>query len=328
MANAPLLRVTDLRLEVPGATGPVAAVDGVSLEIAAGRVLALVGESGSGKSLTALAIARLLPDGVVRRSGQLWFEGVGALERLPERAMRAVRGAEIGFVFQEPMSALNPVMRVGEQVREAIEAHRGRPRGRAARQRAIELLAQVGIPEPELRYRAYPHELSGGMKQRVCIAIALAAGPRLLLADEPTTALDVTVQAQVLELLAALRRRSSLAMLLITHDLGVVAELADGVAVMYAGRVVEQAPVEVLFRAPLHPYTVGLFRSLPRLDGPRGRLVPIPGSVPPPGERPAGCPFRNRCAAAVARCAEQEPRLESVAQRHAVACWRPGAVTP
>src|SRR5690606_569799 len=213
---------------------------------------------------------------------------------LPERAMRRVRGARVGMVFQEPMSALNPVMRTGEQVIEAVLAHE-RASGRAARDRALALFKEVGIPEPEARLRAYPHEMSGGMKQRVCIAIALACNPRLLIADEPTTALDVTVQAQVLELLGRLTREHDLGVLLITHDLGVVAEVADEVAVMYLGRVVERAPVAELFRAPRHPYTQGLFRSLPRLGERKARLDAIPGAVPPLHAVPSGCRFRTRC---------------------------------
>ncbi len=322
--RAPLLRVRDLQIEIGRGANAVTAVDGVDFEIEAGRVLALVGESGSGKSLTALALLRLLPEGVRQRAGSVELAGWGELGALSERRMRAVRGAEIGIVFQEPMSALNPVMRVGEQVREAIEAHPERARGGRTRERALALLEQVGIPEPQVRYRAYPHELSGGMKQRVAIAIALAAGPRLLVADEPTTALDVTVQAQVLELLARLRMERALAMLLITHDLGVVAEMADEVAVMYAGRIVERAGARALFERPLHPYTIGLFASLPRLDGERTRLEAIPGRVPPPGGRPSGCRFRDRCARAVAACAAAQPPLEEVEEGRWVACSQLG----
>jgi oligopeptide/dipeptide ABC transporter ATP-binding protein len=321
-AARPLLRVRNLRVEVQTPEGPAAAVDGIDLDVRPGRVLALVGESGSGKSLTALAILGLLPAAAQVTGGSVVVDGRGELLGLSEARMREVRGAEVAIVFQEPMSALNPVMRVGAQVVEAIEAHPGGARGRAARARAVELLAQVGIPEPEVRFRAYPHELSGGMKQRVCIAIALAGEPRVLIADEPTTALDVTVQAQVLDLLARLGRERGLAVLLITHDLGVVAEMADEVAVLYAGRLVERAGARALFERPLHPYTQGLFRSLPRLDARQDRLEAIPGTVPPPHRRPSGCRFRNRCAMAGAECAEAEPPLLEHALDRWSACFR------
>ncbi|GIW72625.1 MAG: dipeptide/oligopeptide/nickel ABC transporter ATP-binding protein [Planctomycetota bacterium] len=323
--GTPLLAVRQLRLEARGPEGRAVVVDGMDLEVHPGRVTALVGESGSGKSLSALAVLGLLPPGVRLVGGSAQLAGRGELLGLAERQLRRVRGAEIGIVFQEPMSALNPVMRVGAQVREAIEAHPG-PRGRAARARALELLRQVGIPEPELRYRSYPHELSGGMKQRVAIAIALAAGPRVLIADEPTTALDVTVQAQVLELLLRLGRERGLGLWLITHDLGVVAEMADEVVVMYAGAVVERAPAAELFARPLHPYTRGLLRSLPRVHGARRRrLEAIPGAVPPPHLRPGGCRFRNRCPLAAERCAEHEPPLAEQEPGRQVACWFAGA---
>ncbi len=324
--DSPILAVRDLRTRFHTDEGTARAVDGVSFEIEAGRVLALVGESGCGKSVTALSILRLLPEPPAEiAGGEVLWRGRDLL-RLPARAMRAIRGKEISIVFQEPMTSLNPVLRTGDQVAEAILAHE-RVGRRVARRRAEELLERVGIPDARRRYDDYPHQMSGGMKQRVMIAMALACGPSLLIADEPTTALDVTIQAQILELLATLAEASGLAVLLITHNLGVVAELADEVAVMYAGKIVERASVEELFREPLHPYTVGLFRSLPRALGhggeaaaPRGRLEAIPGIVPSPTEWPSGCRFRTRCSLATGECATDEPELREVEPGHRVAC--------
>jgi oligopeptide/dipeptide ABC transporter ATP-binding protein len=316
-----LLEVRDLAIELRAPEGAARAVDGISLALEAGRVLALVGESGCGKSLTALAILGLLPDAARVAAGDIRYRGRSILT-FGARAMRAFRGREVAIVFQEPMSALNPVMRAGEQVAEAIRAHEA-VSARAARERAVGLLEAVGIPDPGRRAEAYPHELSGGMKQRVVIAIALAANPSVLIADEPTTALDATVQAQVLELLDRLRRERGLAVLLITHNLGVVAELADEVAVMYAGRIVERAPVADLFARPLHPYTRGLFGSLPRLGARKARLDAIPGTVPPPHARPSGCHFRTRCAIAEETCAATDPALEPRgAEGRLAACWK------
>jgi oligopeptide/dipeptide ABC transporter ATP-binding protein len=316
----PLLDIRDLAIDVTSPAGPARAVDGISLSVEAGRVLALVGESGCGKSLTALATLGLLPEAARVAGGEIRYRGRNVLA-FSRREWRRFRGAEAGMIFQEPMSALNPVMRAGDQVAEAILAHE-RVSSREARRRAIELLASVGIPDAARRAEAFPHELSGGMKQRVVIAIALAASPSLLVADEPTTALDVTVQAQVLDLLSRLCRERGLAILLITHNLGVVGEVADEVAVMYMGRIVERAPVEELFAAPLHPYTRGLFDSLPQLGRRKERLAAIPGNVPPPHERPSGCAFRTRCAIAEGACAREDQRLAPRARGRLAACWK------
>jgi oligopeptide/dipeptide ABC transporter ATP-binding protein len=288
--------------------------------VAAGGVTALVGESGCGKSVTARAIMRLLPMPPVRiPRGRIRFEGRDLLA-LPERAMRAVRGDRIAMVFQEPMTSLNPAWSIGFQIDEAMRLHTRLDR-KARRARAVELLRRVGIGGAERRLDQFPHELSGGLRQRAMIAMALACDPDLLIADEPTTALDVTVQAQILELLRELRRDLGMALLLITHDLGVVAETADEVLVMYAGTLVERAPVATLFRAPRHPYTAGLMAAVPRLGTRPGRLTAIPGTVPPPGRRPAGCPFAERCPRVSSRCTAERPVLEGT--RHAAACWHP-----
>jgi oligopeptide/dipeptide ABC transporter ATP-binding protein len=316
MSAAPLLEVRDLRVSFRGEAGELPAVRGVSLRLEPGETLALVGESGCGKSVTALALMRLLePNG--RVAGTLRFRGED-LSRLDEEGIRRIRGAEIGMIFQEPMTSLNPVFRIGDQVGEVLELHRGLGR-EAARRAAVELLARVRIPDPARRAEQYPHELSGGMKQRVMIAMALACDPALLIADEPTTALDVTIQAQILELLRALRRDAGMAILLITHDLGVVAQFADRVAVMYAGEIVEEGAVRELFREPLHPYTRALLRALPR-PGRRGRLDAIEGTVPSPGELPPGCAFSARCGEALARCAGEPPPVVAVGARP-VRCW-------
>jgi len=302
--------------------GPVRAVDGVSFSIDAGETLALVGESGSGKTLTGLALIGLLPPTMTIASGRIQFADRAGqshdLVRMAEGDMRALRGNEIAMVFQEPMTSLNPVLRVGEQVAEAIELHQ-RVAAAEARTRTLEAFALVGIPAPEQRIDEYPHQLSGGLRQRVMIAMALACRPKLLIADEPTTALDVTIQAQILELIAKLQRELGMAMLLITHDLGVVAETAKRVAVMYAGRVVEEADVLELFERPRHPYTAGLLRSRPRLDVAGGRLVPIEGSVPDAFAQPPGCAFHPRCPHAVERCRREDPPLTGAG--HRFACW-------
>ncbi|HWA15414.1 MAG TPA: ABC transporter ATP-binding protein [Gemmatimonadales bacterium] len=316
---SPLLEIHNLRVSFPTPTGTVHPVDGVSLSIDRGEVLALVGESGSGKSLTGLSLLRLVPKpGAIESGSQLLLEGTDLLG-LSTEALRQVRGRRIAMIFQDPVSSLNPVLRIGDQITETILAHLPVSKAEAA-QRAVALLAEVGIADPVARCRTYPHQMSGGMAQRVMIAIALAAEPELLIADEPTTALDVTVQAQILELLDTLRRKRGMAILLISHDLGVVAGRADRVAVSYAGRIVEQAPTERLFAAPAHPYTRGLFASAPRLHGPRERLLPIKGSVPSPGSWPTGCRFRNRCPQVMPVCAE-EPPVRSPAPSHASRCW-------
>lgn len=328
------LRVRDLATTFMTDEGEVRAVDGVSLEIAPGQTLGLVGESGCGKSVTALSILGLLPEhtAFVER-GTVEIEGDrGPIElvALREAERAAVRGDRIAMIFQDPMSSLNPMMTVGDQLAEGLRAHRGLSRA-VARERSIELLRKVGIPAPEERIEAYPHQLSGGMRQRVMIAMAIACGPRVLLADEPTTALDVTIQAQVLELLRTLRDESGMALLLITHDLAVVGEIADDVAVMYAGRIVERGPTRRVLEAPLHPYTQGLVRSIPSravregaTEGERAklRLPTIPGTVPALGRWPEGCRFADRCERVEARCRERSPTLAAHARGGEVACFR------
>jgi oligopeptide/dipeptide ABC transporter ATP-binding protein len=297
--------------------GFLPAVNGISLHVAAGETLGLVGESGSGKSLTALAILRLIePPGRIA-SGVIAFQGKDLLSS-SEAEMCQVRGGGIGLVFQEPMTALNPVLTVGDQIAEGLVVH-GRASWRAARARAVDLLASVRIPDPAGRARDYPHQLSGGMRQRVMIAVALASDPALLIADEPTTALDVTIQAEILDLLRDLRRSRGLALLLITHDLGVIAETADRVAVMYAGRIVEEAPVRSIFHAPKHPYTRGLLASLPG-GAHGGRLRAIDGIVPPLGTLPSGCPFEPRCQERLAVCAESMPGETAFEPGHTTRC--------
>ncbi len=310
-----------MQIRLGGAQGPVI-VDALDLVIDAGETFALVGESGCGKSLTALSLMRLLPPGVSATAGRVWLEDRDLLA-LPEAAMRRERGGRLGMVFQEPMNGLNPVLRIGEQIAEAVRLH-DVLRGRAVDARVVELLAQVGIPDPAQRARAYPHQLSGGMRQRVMIAMALAGRPRLLIADEPTTALDVTIQAQVLGLLKRLQRESGMAILLITHDLGVVAESADRLAVMYAGQIVERARVDDFFRLPQHPYSRRLFESLPERSGPGRRLGVIDGQVPPLA-RPAGCLFAPRCDLAELRCHRAAPEWQPLA-RGGVRCFHPGRV--
>jgi len=310
--------------------GPVAAVDGVDLTVARGEVLGLVGESGCGKSVTALSVLRLVPDPPGRiTAGEVRFDGTDLL-KLPEREMRRVRGRRIAMIFQEPMTALNPVFSVATQIGEALRLHLGMSRAEAF-ERTVELLAQVGIPSPKERAREYPHQLSGGMRQRVMIAMAIACEPDLLFADEPTTALDVTIQAQILALLAELKERTGMGLVLVSHDLGVIAEVADRVMVMYAGRVVEEAPTADLFARPAHPYTRGLLASLPhaREAGARAadaggggeRLFAIPGAVPALTELPAGCKFRPRCPDAFDRCEGPEPGLTGLDAGHRVRCY-------
>jgi oligopeptide/dipeptide ABC transporter ATP-binding protein len=316
-AGEVLLDVQDLRVSFRTDAGPVPAVRGVDLAVRAGETLAVVGESGCGKSVSALAVLRLLEPNAEVSARALRFRGRDLLG-LDDAGLRAVRGAEIGMIFQEPMTSLNPVFRIGDQIAEVLTLHRGMDRA-AARKEAAALLARVRIADPERRATQYPHELSGGMKQRVMIAMAIACGPALLIADEPTTALDVTIQAQILELLGALQRDSGLAILLITHDLGIVAQFAERVAVMYAGEVVEQAPVRELFRAPQHPYTRALLRALPR-PGRRGRLDAIAGTVPSPRELPPGCAFSTRCGEVLPRCPTDPPPVVGAGGRLA-RCW-------
>jgi oligopeptide/dipeptide ABC transporter ATP-binding protein len=315
-----LLEVQDLALGFPLDGRLVRALDGVSFALDRGRVLGLVGESGSGKTMTALCLMRLLPPAARILGGRVLFDGRDLLA-LPEREMRAVRGAGLAMIFQEPMTALNPVLTVGRQIAEAVALHRALGR-RAAWERAVALLGEVGFPDPERRARDYPHQLSGGMRQRAMIAMAISCEPKVLIADEPTTALDVTIQAEILDLLAALRARHGMALLLITHDLGVVAEHADEVAIMYAGRIVEHAATAEVFDHALHPYTQALLRSMPALGRRRERLEAIPGQVPDLGRLPSGCAFRDRCPRAVAACSVAPPVLEEKAAGHRVACIR------
>lgn len=316
-----LLEVRDLRISFPRRDAPaIVPVDDVSLTIAPGELVALVGESGCGKSLTGLAMLRLLPaTATLGEASVIRFDGTD-LARLADAEVRPYRGARIAMVFQDAIASLNPVMRIGDQIIEAIRAHIAVPRA-VARARAIDLLAEVGLADPAARVDAWPHQLSGGMRQRVMLAIALAAEPDLLVADEPTTALDVTVQAQILELIDALRQSRRMAVLLITHDLGIVAGRADRVMVMYAGRIMESAATATLFADPRHPYTRGLFASIPRLDAEASRLVPIAGAVPPPDRWPAGCRFHPRCPLAEARCGSERPPLVATPDGHAAACW-------
>lgn len=313
----PLLQVCDLVVRFDETPGTVAAVGGVNFSIGAGQTYCLVGESGCGKSLTARAILRLTPSPGVP-SGRILFHGEDLLT-IPEQRMRRVRGNHIGMIFQEPMTALNPVLRVGMQAAEPLRLHRGMDAAQA-RERMLELFGQVGIPAPQARYNDYPHQLSGGMRQRVMIAMALACGPELLLADEPTTALDVTIQGQILHLIRSLSEQRGMGVLLITHDLGVVAQTADLVSVMYAGRIVESAPVTDIFAEPLHPYTRGLMHSAPtRRNMLQKQLPAIAGSVPPPGAMPSGCLFHPRCPYVMPCCRETYPH--AAGEEHTVACW-------
>jgi peptide/nickel transport system ATP-binding protein len=324
----PLLRVENLKTHFHTRDGVVRAVDGVSFDVMPGETLAVVGESGCGKSVTAMSILRLLPMPPARiADGRIEFDGRNLLD-LSEPEMRKVRGNAISMIFQEPMTSLNPVLTIGRQIAEALVLHRGMSE-KQAMTRAAEMLRKVHIPEAERRLTQYPHELSGGMRQRVMIAMALACGPRLLIADEPTTALDVTIQAQILELMLELREATGASVILITHDLGVVAEVAHRVVVMYAGRKVEEAPIEELFAAPRHPYTRGLLGSMPHLGDSVNetgkRLVEIPGMVPSLKEPAPGCLFAPRCPNADGRCRAEVPPLELHATRHWAACWHPVA---
>jgi len=315
----PLLAVSDLRTYFHDGGAVARAVDGVSFDIARGETVAVVGESGSGKSVTALSILRLIrTPGRIEPASSMMFEGRELLA-LSESEMREIRGNRIAMVFQEPMSALNPVLTVGEQIAEVVRVHTDASRHEAW-ERAIEMLALAGMSAPRERASEYPHQLSGGMRQRVMIAMALVLRPALLIADEPTTALDVTIQAQILELLQRLQQQFGMAVLLITHDLGVVAEVADRVVVMYGGEVVERATVTDLFDAPHHPYTEGLMSAMPRLDQRTERLVTIPGVVPPSTAWPSGCRFRDRCSYAWERCEVEHPPLYAVGENHESRC--------
>ena len=320
---APLLEIKGLKTYFSTEEGLVRAVDGVDLRIERGETLGVVGESGCGKTVTALSIMRLIsePPGKIVEGHILW-EGKNLLD-LPPGEMRKIRGKEIAMIFQEPMTSLNPVFTVGEQIAEAIRLHEGANR-RQALEKTVEMLRLVKMPNPEQRVKEYPHQLSGGMRQRVIIAMALSCHPKLLIADEPTTALDVTIQAQILDLLNELKARLGMAVMLITHDMGVIAETAQRVAVMYAAKVVEEAPVVELFKEPLHPYTQGLLASVPRIDlaaTERRPLQAIPGVVPSPADFPPGCRLHPRCPHVMAMCREKEPVLKEMKPGHKVACW-------
>ena len=326
-----LLEVTALQTHFATPEGVVRAVEGLSFSVAAGETLAIVGESGCGKSVTSMSILRLIAEPPGRIAGSIRFAGRELLA-LSEAEMRKIRGNEIAMIFQEPMTSLNPVLTIGRQIGETLRLHQGLD-ARAALRRAIEALTLVGIPAPERRVAEYPHQLSGGMRQRVMIAMALACNPKLLIADEPTTALDVTIQAQILDLMRALKRRIGSAIVLITHDLGVVAETAERVVVMYAGRKVEEAPVGELFARPLHPYTVGLLGAVPKLGGSleaegRGRLTEIPGLVPSLRDRIEGCAFAGRCPRATEICRTTAPPIAPKAAAHLVACHHVAVAAP
>jgi oligopeptide transport system ATP-binding protein len=324
-ANSPLLEVEDLRVEFSTRRGTVYAVNGISFAIAPGETLGIVGESGCGKSVTSLAILGLLAGNGRVRSGRALFEGRDLI-RLKDRALRGIRGREIAMIFQDPMTSLNPVLTIGRQIRETLETHFDMNR-KEAEARAAELIDRVGIPSAKARLRDYPHQFSGGMRQRAMIAMALACEPKLMIADEPTTALDVTIQAQILDLLRELVAEEDAALILITHDLGVVAGMCERVNVMYAGMFVETGSAEQLFGAPRHPYTLGLLQSVPRLDlGRRARLHPIEGSPPNMLHAPSACPFRPRCRYEVDLSSREVPQLVEIEPGHKVACFNPVAL--
>jgi peptide/nickel transport system ATP-binding protein/oligopeptide transport system ATP-binding protein len=318
----PLLQVKELRTYLYTEAGVIRAVDGISFEVETGKVLGIVGESGCGKSMTALSLMRLIPTPPARIvSGEILFNGQD-LVKLKESEMRKLRGDRISMVFQEPMTSLNPVFTIGNQIAEILKIHRGMSRGEAWK-RAGELLNRVGIPNPERRLKEYPHQLSGGMRQRVMIAMAIACEPALIIADEPTTALDVTVQAQILKLLKDLSASFGTSLILISHDLGIIAETAHTVAIMYAGRIVEYARTEDLFARPRHPYTLGLLKSIPQFEGEKkARLDAIPGTVPKLSELPKGCKFNTRCPFVFDKC-DEEPELEAKDPGHLTRCWLP-----
>ncbi len=315
-----LLEVRQLRTQFRTEEGLVPSVNGVSFALQRGETLAIVGESGSGKSVTSLSIMGLIASPGVIAGGEIWFDGSNLLQ-LSRREMRQRRGNDLSIIFQEPMTSLNPVFTISYQIGEVLRRHQGLSR-KAANEQSIAMLERVGIPNAPKVARSFPHQLSGGMRQRVMIAIALACKPKLLIADEPTTALDVTIQAQILELIAALAKEENTGVILITHDLGVVAEMADRVAVMYAGEIVEEASVFELFKNPKHPYTIGLLGSMPSMHERRNRLNSIPGSVPSLLDMPEGCPFHPRCSYADAQCARVKPRLEEHAAGHRVSCMK------
>ncbi|OAA31318.1 peptide ABC transporter ATP-binding protein [Kosmotoga arenicorallina S304] len=319
MDKKPLLEVKGLKTYFHTDDGIVKAVDGVSFEVYPGETLGIVGESGCGKSVTSLSIMRLLDEKGEIAGGEIHFDGKD-IRSLSDEEMRKMRGNEMAMIFQEPMTALNPVYTVGDQIMEAILLHQDVDR-ETARKMAIDMLRKVGIPEPEKRVDEYPHELSGGMRQRAMIAMSLSCNPKLLFADEPTTALDVTIQAQILELMLELQKEYGMAIVMITHDLGVIAEMAERVVVMYAGKVVEYADVVTLFKDPKHPYTWGLMNAIPRLDEDKEVLYNIPGVVPDPLDFPTGCRFNTRCPLATDKCRTEEPPLVEIEPEHKAACW-------
>ncbi len=323
MNNA--LEIKDLRISFASDRKRVEVVGGVSINVPKGKIIGVVGESGCGKTVTALSAMRLIPEPPGKiDSGEILFDGANILE-YSDRDMRSIRGNRISMIFQEPISSLNPVFTVGDQIGEALRTHRNLSKTEE-KERVLELLKLVGIPAPERRIKNYPHELSGGMSQRVMIAMALACDPEVLIADEPTTALDVTIQAGILELIDDLRVRLGMAVLLITHDLGIIAEVADEVYVMYAGKVVEHGLTADLFREPHHPYTVGLLNSVPDLHENKEKLNAIPGIVPSPDNFPLGCRFQDRCPLVIDKCRQNEPPLEEFENGHMAACWRREAV--
>lgn len=322
MSKQPLLEVKDLKVSFETYAGEVQAVRGVSFQLNKGEVMAIVGESGCGKSVTAQTIMRLIPSPPGKiKEGSIIFDGNVDITQLTDKQMEKIRGSEMGMIFQDPMTSLNPTMVVGKQITEGLIKHQGLSREQANK-RAIEMLKLVGISNPESRIKQYPHEFSGGMRQRVMIAIALACSPKLLIADEPTTALDVTIQAQIIELMSTLSEKTGASIILITHDLGVVADMAQRVIVMYAGKVVEQGTVDEIFYDPKHPYTWGLLRSVPRLDSDKNEsLVPIPGTPPDLFAPPKGCAFAARCPYAMGICVEQDPAHTEITENHSAACW-------
>ncbi len=315
----PLLEIKNLITEFHTEEGVISALSDVSLTLNAKETLGIVGESGCGKSVTALSVMRLLPYSGKIRQGNIFFQGQDLLKK-SEKEMRNIRGQDISMIFQEPMTSLNPVYTIGDQIAEAILIHRKTSRKEALLQ-AVEALKTVGIPLPERRIKEYPHQLSGGMRQRVMIAMALSCNPKILIADEPTTALDVTIQAQILRLMMALKEEMGTAIILITHDLGVVAEMAERVAIMYAGKIVEESDVKTIFENPLHPYTESLLKSIPSIEQKEGKLHVIKGSIPHPLEMPKGCAFNPRCLYTEDICREKPPDLKAVASSHHVRCW-------
>ena len=315
-----ILKVEDLKTSFMTSSGEVQAVRGVSFEVHKGEILGIVGESGSGKSVTSMSILRLLADTARIKNGKIEFEGTD-LTKVSDKQMREIRGQKIAMVFQDPMTSLNPLKTIGKQIQEAVELHQGL-KGKDAYKAVLEVLSDVGIDDPERRYKQYPHEFSGGMRQRAMIAMAMSCSPKVLIADEPTTALDVTIQAQIFELMEKLKREHDTAIMLITHDMGVVSELADDVAVMYMGSIVERGSVREVLKYPAHPYTAALLRSIPILHKGRGqRLEPIRGSTPDPYDRPKGCQFAPRCDFCCEKCRQEMPPEVPVCDGHAVRCW-------